>query len=61
MDSSTLLLGAVTIFVGALSGGLTNAIAIWMLFHPYERRGIGPFKLEGAIPKNKSRLAKSHP
>ncbi len=59
MDSSTLLLGGVTIFVGALSGGLTNAIAIWMLFHPYERRGIGPFKIEGAIPKNKGRLAKS--
>lgn len=34
-------------------------MAIWMLFHPYERRGWGPFKLEGAIPKNKPRLAKS--
>ncbi len=59
MDTPTLLLGGATVLVGALSGGLTNAIAIWMLFHPYERRGWGPFKLEGAIPKNKSRLAKS--
>jgi uncharacterized membrane protein YheB (UPF0754 family) len=59
MDTPTLLLGAATVLVGALSGGLTNAIAIWMLFHPYERRGWGPFKLEGAIPKNKPRLAKS--
>jgi uncharacterized membrane protein YheB (UPF0754 family) len=30
-----------------------------MLFHPYERRGIGPLKIHGAIPKNKARLAKT--
>jgi len=59
MDPQTLLLGAVTVLVGALSGGITNAVAIWMLFHPYERRGWGPFRLHGAIPKNKPRLAKS--
>ena len=59
MDTPTLLLGGATVLVGALSGGLTNAIAIWMLFHPYERRGWGPFTLIGAIPKNKPRLAKS--
>src|SRR5216117_768653 len=53
------LQGLVTIFVGALSGGITNAVAVWMLFHPYELRGVGPFKLQGAIPKNKARLAKS--
>ncbi|MBI1967590.1 MAG: DUF445 family protein [Gemmatimonadetes bacterium] len=53
------LQGLITIGVGALSGGVTNAIAVWMLFHPYERRGIGPFTLQGAIPKNKARLAKS--
>src|SRR5206468_8622061 len=49
----------VTIFAGALSGGITNAVAVWMLFHPYEPRGVGRFKLQGAIPKNKARLAKS--
>ncbi len=59
MDQQTLVTGAVTIGVGALSGGITNAVAIWMLFHPYEPRGIGPFRLQGAIPKNKDRLAKS--
>jgi uncharacterized membrane protein YheB (UPF0754 family) len=55
MDNQLLISGAVTIGVGAISGGITNAVAIWMLFHPYERR----FGLHGAIPKNKERLAKS--
>jgi uncharacterized membrane protein YheB (UPF0754 family) len=41
--------------VGTIAGGVTNAIAVWMLFHPYEKR----FGLHGAIPKNKPRLAKS--
>ncbi len=49
----------VTIFFGALAGGLTNAVAIWMLFHPYTPRGLGRLKLQGAIPKNKARLAKT--
>lgn len=48
-----------TILFGALAGGLTNAIAIWMLFHPYESKGVGPFRIQGAIPKNKARMAKS--
>ena len=59
MDTATLVQVLVTIGVGAISGGITNAVAIWMLFHPYELRGVGPFKLQGAIPKNKERLAKS--
>ncbi len=59
MISDTLLQGLVTIAVGAISGGITNAVAIWMLFHPHQSRGIGPFRLQGAIPKNKTRLAKS--
>ena len=45
---------------GSVAGGLTNTVAIWMLFHPYE-----PLKLfgrrisliHGAIPKNQARLA----
>jgi uncharacterized membrane protein YheB (UPF0754 family) len=59
-ESGTLLVQLVaTVGVGALSGGLTNAVAIWMLFHPYEPRR-GPFlTFHGAIPKNKERLAKS--
>lgn len=59
MDSQTLIQGAVTVGVGAISGGITNAVAIWMLFHPYEPRGIGRFKIQGAVPKNKDRLARS--
>lgn len=43
------------VLVGTVAGGITNAVAVWMLFHPYERR----FGLHGAIPKNKARLAKS--
>ena len=59
MDSPTLISALLTIAVGAIAGGITNAVAIWMLFHPYESRGLGPFRIQGAIPKNKSRLAKS--
>jgi len=54
-----LLQGAVTILFGALAGGITNAVAIWMLFHPYEPRGPRWFTLQGAIPKNRARLAKT--
>jgi hypothetical protein len=49
----------VTVGVGAVSGGITNAVAIWMLFHPYEEKGVGFFRLHGAMPKNKARLARS--
>ncbi|MGH7483281.1 MAG: DUF445 family protein [Longimicrobiales bacterium] len=56
----TPLQAALTIGFGALAGGVTNAVAIWMLFHPYEpprlgRRRLGWF--QGAVPKNKARLA----
>jgi uncharacterized membrane protein YheB (UPF0754 family) len=53
------LQAVVTIGFGALAGGLTNAIAIWMLFHPHEPRGLGRFRIQGAIPKNRARLAKT--
>ncbi len=59
MDATTLLAALLTVGVGALSGGLTNAIAIWMLFHPHEPRRLPLFRLQGAIPKNKARLARS--
>ncbi|UCG85549.1 MAG: DUF445 family protein [Gemmatimonadota bacterium] len=55
----SLLRAVVTIGFGAMAGGLTNAVAIWMLFHPYEPRGLKSLKLHGAIPKNKARLAKT--
>ena len=49
----------VTIAFGAVAGGVTNAVAIWMLFHPYDAKGVGRLRLQGAIPKNKMRLAKT--
>ena len=49
--------GLVQVGFGAVIGGFTNAVAVWMLFHPHQRRGIGRFAIQGAIPKNKARLA----
>lgn len=51
---------ALTIVFGAIAGGVTNTLAIWMLFHPYEPPrlfGRRIRSLQGAIPKNKERLA----
>lgn len=52
----------VTVAFGALAGGVTNRVAVWMLFHPYRPpkilgRPLGWF--QGAIPKNQKRLASS--
>lgn len=61
MPSEGLVTALITIAFGALAGGVTNSIAIWMLFHPYEppklfgRWRIGFF--QGAVPKNQPRLA----
>lgn len=59
MESQTIVSGLLTIAVGTLSGGITNAVAIWMLFNPHEPFRFGPFRLQGALPKNKERLAKA--
>jgi uncharacterized membrane protein YheB (UPF0754 family) len=48
------------ILFGALAGGITNTVAIWMLFHPYEPPKLlgRPVRFfQGAIPKNQARLA----
>lgn len=50
----------VTILAGSLAGGLTNTVAVWMLFHPHAPPKVGPWRLRflhGAIPKNQVRLA----
>ena len=55
-----LIRALLTIAFGALAGGLTNSVAIWMLFHPYEPPRLGGRALkmlQGAIPKNQARLA----
>jgi uncharacterized membrane protein YheB (UPF0754 family) len=50
-----------TVGAGALAGGITNTVAVWMLFHPYDApRLFGRWRLgflHGAIPKNQPRLA----
>jgi len=46
---------ATHVIVGTLAAGLTNTIAVWMLFNP-KRRRLG---FQGAIPKNQARLARS--
>lgn len=58
--NATLVRTGLSILFGALAGGTTNAIAVWMLFHPYEPPRLLGRKLrlfQGAIPKNKERLA----
>lgn len=58
--SDELIQAGVKILFGAVAGGLTNTVAIWMLFHPYEApRFLGrPIRwFQGAIPKNQPRLA----
>lgn len=59
MDSAILVSAVATVVGGAVAGGITNIVAIWMLFRPHEPRGVGLLRLHGAIPKNKARLARS--
>ncbi|MGP4038298.1 DUF445 domain-containing protein [Gracilibacillus sp. D59] len=49
------------VVVGSFIGGLTNSIAIKMLFRPYEAKYIGKWKVPftpGVIPKRRDQLAK---
>ena len=58
--SEAVLKAVVAVAAGALAGGLTNTVAIWMLFHPYRPPAIAGRRLgflHGAIPKNRRRLA----
>ena len=57
-----LLRALLTIGFGALAGGLTNTLAVWMLFHPHEPPRWGRLRLHlfhGAIPKNQGLLAEA--
>jgi uncharacterized membrane protein YheB (UPF0754 family) len=46
---------ALNVVLHSLAGGLTDTVAVWMLFNPHR-----PFLgVQGAIPKNKARLAAS--
>lgn len=58
--NEALLRAIVTILSGALAGGLTNTVAIWMLFHPYRPLRLWRWRIrpiQGAVPKNQARLA----
>ena len=61
MFSEEIVLALVKVLFGAIAGGLTNTIAVWMLFHPYQPpRLFGRWRvnfLHGAVPKNQPRLA----
>jgi uncharacterized membrane protein YheB (UPF0754 family) len=48
------------ILIGVVAGFSTNAVAIWMLFHPYRPVYLGPLRLlpMGAIPKEIDRIAR---
>ena len=59
MELQTIYNGIFVIGIAVLSHRITNAIAIWMLFNPHEPLKIGPWHLQGALPKNKARLAKA--
>ena len=60
--NDALLRAIVSILSGALAGGLTNTVAIWMLFHPYRPPRLWRWRirvLQGAVPKNQTRLARA--
>lgn len=59
MAEPQLLQGLLTIGIGAAAGGITNAAAVWFLFHPKEPRRFGPFVLQGTLPKSQDRIAQS--
>lgn len=46
---------AVHVFIGTMAGGLSDTVAVWMLFNPKKKR----FGFQGAIPKNQARMARS--
>lgn len=58
--NEAVLRAVLTVATGAVAGGLTNTLAIWMLFHPYAPPKVAGRRLrflQGAIPKNQPRLA----
>ncbi|MBN8209304.1 DUF445 domain-containing protein [Bacillus sp. NTK071] len=58
--SSIIITVLFMIAIGAIIGGLTNSLAIKMLFRPYEARYIGKWKVPftpGLIPKRRDELA----
>lgn len=46
-------------FISALIGWFTNFIAVKMLFHPREPKGLGWFKIQGIFPKRQQQIAEN--
>ncbi len=44
-------------FIAAITGWITNFIAVKMLFHPKEKVKIGFLEIQGVFPKRKNKLA----
>lgn len=59
MPEPLLWQGLVLIGVGTLAGGITSSVNVWLLFHPKSPSRLGPFTLQGAIPKYQARIAQS--
>lgn len=58
---SPLVIIILMVGIGAVIGGVTNSLAIKMLFRPYQAKFIGKFRVPftpGLIPKRKEELAK---
>ncbi|MCT2535547.1 DUF445 family protein [Aquibacillus koreensis] len=58
---SAIFIISMMIVIGAIIGGVTNSLAIKMLFRPYEPKYIGKWKVPftpGLIPKRRDELAK---
>lgn len=45
--------------IGALIGWITNVLAIKLLFRPFEPIILGPFALQGLIPKRRTEIAQA--
>ncbi len=58
--NSEIVNAILSVAFAAIAGGVTNAVAVWMLFNPHEPPSIFGWRiswLQGAIPKNKARMA----
>lgn len=45
--------------IGALIGWGTNMVAIWLLFHPYRPIRLGPWQLQGLLPRRQADIARN--
>lgn len=45
--------------IGALIGWGTNMVAIWLLFHPYRPVRLGPWQLQGLLPRRQADIARN--